>query len=89
MVKNFVGYSTKYCLSVGIQKVSVHRHDPESKYVYTADRYSTQLVIGRDFFEKKEDAIAAARKATDNKIKLLKKQIARLEKFTVNPKWEA
>jgi ribosomal protein L29 len=87
------GYSTKYCLTGGVEEVHIdldysrsseastvpgYEHLPE--YVYTRSAsLRQQLVAGKDFFLTRKEAAAVTVKEATSKIKGVRKQIARLE----------
>ena len=83
------GYSTKYALTLGIEEVEVHAVDNDTKYVYTGRRgeLGTQLVKGRNFFDKKEDAEKEAKKQATKEVVRLRRQLAKMAELEKNPKW--
>lgn len=82
------GYCVKYALSQGIFKVQVRVSAPsDGPYVYTHEKYSRQLKVGKDFFEKKEDAEAAAKLMAKKKVESLKKSLIKMQTLAREPKW--
>lgn len=77
------GYSTKYALTQGIFPVEVRQH---GDFVYTTDR-STQMKLGRDFFETREEAETEALRMAKTKSASLNKQIKNLEPLTRKAEW--
>lgn len=79
------GFSTKYALTNGIREVEVSYGT--GGYVYTADRYSTQLVPGKTFFKTRKEAELVAQRRATEKIASLEKQIEKLHQLALFPKW--
>jgi hypothetical protein len=86
--KKVTGYMTKYALVSGIEKVRAVLY---GDYVYTGNSItagnSIQLKPGKDFFESRDAAEAAAKEMATRKIVSIKKQLAKLEKLVATPKW--
>jgi len=82
------GYVVKYALTQGIIECG-GRLAGEGRYV-SVDRgsgYSMFLRRGREFFERREDAEAAARALANRRIASLRKSIVQMEKLAEHPKW--
>jgi hypothetical protein len=71
-------YTTKYALTAGIEVHEVKCPDDDEKYVYTADRYPQQFVMGKTAFLTYEEAAVAAREMRNKKIDSVRKQLNRL-----------
>jgi hypothetical protein len=77
-------YLTKYALSAGIKAVLCESPSSDG-YCRPADYYS-YFKLGRDIFETLAEAQADAEARRIKKIASLKKQIAKLEKMTLEVK---
>lgn len=75
-------FVTKYALSSGIQQVEVRPRSGGEMYVYSADRFSQQFVMGKNAFETFPEAVARAEADRKRKIASLRAQISKLEELT-------
>lgn len=74
------------------EKAGTHHQEPRTKLsgsgaaVYhfrkPEDRYSDTCIIGKEAFERREDAVADAEKRRQKRLDSLRKQIAKLESLT-------
>ena len=85
MSKTISGYCTKYALTKGIFEIR-NVEVSQGKYVR---RGFGHYVIGKEFFERVEDAEADAIKRAKAKIASLDKQREKLEELAKSPKWKA
>lgn len=74
-------FISKYALTVGIKERELRPSSSDPNYLYPADGGWTPLKLGRDAFETREEAVAAANAARDKKVASLRKQLAKLEKL--------
>jgi len=84
------GYSTKYALTQGVAEVVIDlEYSSDDKYAYTkpvsANDLRQQLIRGKTYFANLDDAIVAAKKMAERKVKSLKMELARMERLAVGP----
>lgn len=87
------GYMTKYALSDGIRRVRCRLpragRNRGGVLASLTGGGLLWLKVGVDFFTDSVDAEDAARAMAVKRIASLKKQIAKLEKLAVTPKWRS
>lgn len=74
----FTGYVTKYALTSGILKVMLEETDAPGMVKDTRQRYATYY-HGNDWWRTREDAVKRAEAMRQDKLKSLRKSIAKLE----------
>lgn len=75
-------YVTKYALSGGIERRTLRVHE-NGRNVFSFDSgQHVWCVLGRDAFEKYDDAVADAERRRQKKVASMRKQIERLERLT-------
>lgn len=74
-------FVTKYALSKGILEVEGSRRDKGRGLIVWTNGHM-QFFYGNDWHETREAALARAEQMRDNRVKSLRKQIARLESLT-------
>ena len=86
------GYSTKYCLTKGIQEVEVGG-PPEAgytgkyRYVKSFMNVVQQLETGITFFTDRDAAEIAAMQAAKRKIRSLEKSLTKMRHLAKKPRW--
>jgi glycine/D-amino acid oxidase-like deaminating enzyme len=84
------GYSTKYALTQGIEAVTVEPGDGDARYVYTASkrlRNRNQYIVGKTFFESRDEAVTHAKQQAARKARALRKQLAKIDALAETPIW--
>jgi hypothetical protein len=82
----FTGYCTKWCLTNGIFC---------GEFEACCDGYAKQVrgsafcKIGKDVFTDRAEASVNAKERARRKLVSLKKELAKIEALTLEPKWEA
>ncbi len=83
------GYSVKYALTQGIQTVTIDlTRDSQHNFVYTVAKvgeYRQQLRRGKTYFTVLDEAISAAKKVAERKVKSLKVKLAKMERLAAGP----
>lgn len=77
---------TKYWDTQGLYTATVRSSGSDARYVYTVPASHSvpqQLRLGRDAFQRPEDAVVHMREQRTKKIERLKAQIAKLEKMKI------
>jgi len=75
---------TKYALNGGLIRAEVESRSPVDDYVYLVGYKWQSFRIGREVFERHDEALNDAAKRRDKKIKSLEKQLAALRALTFN-----
>lgn len=85
----FTVYVTKWCLSKGIEEsiVKEYRNPDGFKYFSPCEKYSTLLVPGKEAFLTREAAENDARARAKKKVESLRRQLEKMEKLSLEPKW--
>lgn len=80
------GYLVKYALTTGITTADVEDAS-NPKYVVDVCPWAGCYTRGKEWVETKEEAEELAKQMARRKIASLKKQLAKLEQLTEQPKW--
>ncbi len=80
--ENIKVWITKYALTSGIEVFDVVVHENEDMVAYGNVGYGDQYAHGKDWHRTYEDAVERAKEMRDQKIKSLRKSIAKLEKLS-------
>lgn len=80
------GWSTRYALTRGVERVTAVPFGTGATFVEVRDERADLLEVGKEFFRFRDDALGNARMRARRRLAAMSKTRARLEQLAVTPK---